>query len=152
MLYTIGHVVAVVVLLVVGVLFIVFGLSAWFATWGTKEGVIQICLAYSLISLVVFWAIAIVQSLASKAAKEVVDGATTQQQYKDNPSAVLAEAAKLVDAFTKAGPAMASLGASIAALGFATYIVAQPPKDDDKTKTGTQNAPQGTTAPPARTN
>jgi hypothetical protein len=125
---------------------------AWFATWGTKEGVIQICLGYSLISLVVFWVIAIVQSRASKAAKRVVDEATNKQQFIDNPSAVLAEAAKLVDAFTKAGPAIASLGASIAALGFAAYIVAQPPKDDDKTKTGTQNAPQGTTGPPARTN
>jgi hypothetical protein len=72
--------------------------------------------------------------------------AKEKPQFTNNPKAVLAEAAKLVDAFTKAGPAIASLGASIAALGFAAYIVAQPPKDDDKTKTGTQNAPQGTTA------
>jgi hypothetical protein len=120
--------------------------TAWFATFWTKEGVIQICLGYSVISLMAFWVIAFVQSRSAAAAKRVVNAAKEKPQFTNNPKAVLAEAAKLVDAFTKAGPAIASLGASIAALGFAAYIVAQPPKDDDKTKTGTQNAPQGTTA------
>jgi hypothetical protein len=121
-------------------------------TWGAKEWVVLICLLYSLVSLVVFWVIAHAQSKASKAAKQVVDQAKSQQEFINNPSAVLENAAKLVDAFTKAGPAIASLGASIAALGFAAYIVAQPPKDDDKTKTPTQNTPQRTTTPPANTN
>jgi len=124
----------------------------WFTTLTTKEGVIQICLLYSVISLVIFWVIAFVQSRSTKKAKDIVEKASNTAKYIDNPSAVLADAAKLVDAFAKAGPAIASLGASIAALGFAAYIVAQPPKDDDKTKTGTQNASPGTTSPPAKTN
>jgi hypothetical protein len=126
-------------------------MAEWFRAWGTKEGVILICLVYSIISLAVFWIIAYVQSGSTKKAKDIVEQAKSSRQFTDNPGAVLADAAKLVDAFTKAGPAIASLGASIAALGFAAYIVAQQPKDEDKTKTGEQPASQGTTPPATQT-
>ena len=115
-----------------------------------KEIVIGICLVYSVVSLFVFWGIAHSQSKASKEAKTLVEKAAADGATKDNfdAGAVLENAAKLVEAFTKAGPAIASLGASIVALGFASYIVAQSPKDQDKTKTGTDNAAsQGTNQP-----
>jgi hypothetical protein len=114
-----------------------------------KDTVTWVCLYYAAISFFAFWGISIYQVLASKGANDTVR--TTVAAKKDARSdfdagEVLEKGAKLVEAFTKAGPAIASLGASVVALGFASYIVAQSPKDQDKPASGpgqtTQPAPK----------
>ena len=112
--------------------------------------VIWACLVYSGALLLIFWFIRPTDSTTREEANKVVTQAASQRGSTDSfdVGSVVEKAAKLVEAFGKAGPAIASLGASIVALGFAAYIVAQPPKDE--TKTGDQNAPQGTTTPPAK--
>jgi hypothetical protein len=115
-----------------------------------KDTVTWVCLYYAAISFFAFWGISIYQVLASKVANDTVSTtvAAKREARSDFSDAgeVLEKGAKLVEALTKAGPAIASLGASVVALGFASYIVAQSPKDQDKPAGGpgptTQPAPK----------
>ena len=116
-----------------------------------KDTVVWWCLWYSTIAGVAFAVISWWQSGKATEAKQLVAEAKDKNLVDSfDAGKVLESGAKLVDAFTKAGPAMASLGASIVALGFAAYIVAQPPKDEEKAKGDkTGQTTQPATLPPA---
>ena len=110
-----------------------------------KDFVTWVCLIYAIISLFVFW---IMTYRRNKTLGEVRAAAEKKRQELDfSAEGVLEKASKLVEAFTKAGPAISSLGASIVALGFASYIVAQPAKDQDKPNSGTGQTTQSAPNP-----
>ena len=104
-----------------------------------KDIVTYACLAYAAVLLITFWFMANAQAKATKDAKQVVSVAAARSST-DSVTDVIEKAAKLVEALTKAGPAIAALGASVVALGFAAYIVAEPAKEQDKTKSDTQQS------------
>lgn len=104
-----------------------------------KDFVTYWCLVYSAVGAGIFLVVSWLRSGDQEEAKQFVKDAKAKNTVDSfDAGKVLEGGAKLVEAFTKAGPAMASLGASVVALGFAAYIVSQSPKDQEKPSNATE--------------
>ena len=113
-----------------------------------KNTVTTWCLVYAVSSLIAFWIISIIQAVKTRQAKDLAKEAKDKSAVDSfDAGKVLEGAAKLVDAFTKGGPGIASLGASIVALALAAYIVTQSPKDQDSAKSDTKQTTQTSSVP-----